>query len=76
MKAANSNAAKLFIDYLCSPEGQKKVAETGEFVLSPGVYPAIKGADKIVANLYMMEDPSAETLSKLQAEFRQMFLAK
>jgi len=76
MKAANSNAAKLFIDYLCSPEGQKKVAETGEFVLSPGVYPAIKGADKIVANLYMMEDPSAETLSKLQAEFRQMFIAK
>jgi len=76
MKAANSNAAKLFIDYLCSPEGQKKVAETGEFVLSPGVYPAIKGADKIVANLYMMEDPSAETLGKLQAEFRQMFIAK
>ena len=76
MKAANSNAAKLFIDYLCSPEGQKKVAETGEFVLSPGVYPAIKGADKIVASLYMREDPRAETLGKLQAEFRQMFIAK
>lgn len=75
-KAANMNAAKLFIDYLCSPEGQKKIAETGEFVLSPGVYPAIKGADKIMANLYMMEDPSAETLSKLQSDFRQMFLAK
>jgi len=75
-KAMNPNAAKLFIEYLCSAEGQKKVAETGEFVLSPGVYPAIKGADKIVANLYMMEDPSAETLGKLQAEFRQMFIAK
>ena len=75
-KAMNVNAAKLFIEYLCSAEGQKKVAETGEFVLSPGVYPAIKGADKIMSNLYMMEDPSAETLAKIQGEFRQMFLAK
>ena len=75
-KAMNPNAAKLFIEYLCSAEGQKKVAETGEFVLSPGVYPAIKGADKIMSNLYMMEDPSAEMLAKIQGEFRQMFLAK
>ena len=75
-KAMNPNAAKLFIEYLCSPEGQKKVAETGEFVLSPGVYPAIKGADKIMASLYMMEDPSAETLAKIQGEFRQLFLVK
>jgi iron(III) transport system substrate-binding protein len=75
-KAMNPNAAKLFIEYLCSAEGQKKVAETGEFVLSPGVYPAIKGAEKIMSNLYMMEDPSAETLAKIQAEFRQLFLAK
>jgi ABC-type Fe3+ transport system substrate-binding protein len=75
-KAMNPNAAKLFIEYLCSAEGQKKVAETGEFVLSPGVFPAIKGADKIMSNLYMMEDPSAEMLAKIQGEFRQMFLAK
>ena len=75
-KAANSNAAKLFIEYLCSPEGQKKVAETGEFVLAPGVFPAIKGADKIVTDLYMMDDPSADTLAKLQSDFRQLFLAK
>jgi ABC-type Fe3+ transport system substrate-binding protein len=75
-KAANPNAAKLFIEYLCSPEGQKKVAETGEFVLSPGIFPNIKDADKILANLYMMEDPSAEQLAKLQNEFRQLFLSK
>ena len=75
-KAANSNAAKLFIEYLCSPEGQKKVAETGEFVLAPGIVPAIKGADKIMADLYMMNDPSADTLAKLQSDFRQLFLAK
>ena len=75
-KAANSNAAKLFIEYLCSPEGQKKVAEAGEFVLSPGIFPAIKDGDKIMSGLYMMEDPSAETLAKLQSQFRQLFLSK
>ncbi len=75
-KAINTNAAKTFIDYLCSPEGQKKVAEAGEFVLAPGVFPPIKGADKIVANLIGLEDPSAEQLTKLQNEFRQIFLSK
>ena len=75
-KAANPNAGRFLIDYLCSPEGQKKVAETYEFVLSPGVYPAIKGAERIVANLQLMEDPSAEQLQKLQGDFRQLFLAK
>ncbi len=75
-KAANSNAAKLFVEYLCSPEGQKKVAETGEFVLAPGIFPAIQGADKIVAGLYMLDDPSADMLAKLQSNFRQLFLAK
>jgi hypothetical protein len=29
-----------------------------------------------MASLYMMEDPSAETLAKIQGEFRQLFLAK
>jgi iron(III) transport system substrate-binding protein len=75
-KAANVNAAKLFIEYLCSPEGQQKVAETGEFVLAPGIYPNVKGADKIMANLYLMEEASSETLAKLQAEFRTIFLSK
>ena len=75
-KAANANAAKLFIEYLCSPEGQRKVADTGEFVLSPGVYPNIQGADKIFSSLYMMEDPSADQLKKLQADFRSIFISK
>lgn len=75
-KAVNANAAKLFIEYLCSPEGQKKIAETGEFVLSPGVTPALKGADKIMTNVYMMEDPSEDTLRKLQGDFRQLFVAR
>jgi iron(III) transport system substrate-binding protein len=75
-KAANPNAAKFLIDYLCSPEGQKKVAETNEFVLSPGIYPPIKGADRIIANLLLLEDPTAEQLQKLQSDFRQIFLSR
>jgi len=75
-KAANPNAGRFLIDYLCSPEGQKKVAETYEFVLSPGVFPAFKGAERIAANLQLMEDPSAEQLQKLQGDFRQLFLAR
>lgn len=74
-KAANPNAARFLLDYLCSPEGQKKVADTGEFVLAPGVYPNVAGADKIMANMRMLEDPSAEQLQKLQSEFRQLFVA-
>lgn len=72
-KAANPNAARLFIDYLCSPEGQRRVAETGEFVLAPGIYPALKDADRVVANMLFMDNPSEEQLRKLHAEFRQIF---
>lgn len=75
-KAANPNAARFLMDYLCSAEGQRKVAETHEFVLAPGVYPNIPGADRIMANMRLLEDPSAEQLQKLQSEFRQLFVAK
>jgi iron(III) transport system substrate-binding protein len=75
-KAANPNAARFLIDYLCSPEGQKKVTEFNEFVLSPGVFPPIKGADKIMADIRLLDDPSAEQLQKLLSDFRQMFVAR
>jgi iron(III) transport system substrate-binding protein len=74
-KAAHPNAAKFLIEYLCSPEGQKKITEFNEFVLSPGIYPPIKGADKILAEIRLLEDPSAEQLKKLQVDFRQWFVA-
>ncbi len=75
-KAAHPNAAKFLIDYLCSPDGQKKVTEFNEFVLSPGIFPPIKGADKIIADIRLLEDPSAEQLQKLQNDFRQLFLVR
>ena len=75
-KAANPNAARFLIEYLCSPEGQKKVAETHEFVLSPGIYPAIKGADRIMANMTVAGRSEPEQLQKLLGDFRQVFIAK
>lgn len=75
-KAPNANAGRLLIEYLCSPEGQKRIADTGEFVLAPGIYPNIQGADKIIGSLLLMNDASAEQLAKLQNEFRQLFLKK
>jgi ABC-type Fe3+ transport system substrate-binding protein len=75
-KAPNGNAGRLFIEYLCSAEGQKKVAETGEFVLAPGIYPNIKGAEKIMSSLLLMNDANSEQLAKLQGEFRQLFLKR
>ena len=59
-----------------SPEGQKLVAELGEFVLSPGVFPPINNADKVAANADLNGNPTAEEYKKLSAEFRQIFLGK
>ena len=44
--------------------------------MAPGVYPSIKGADKIMSGLLLMNEASAEQLAKLQGEFRQWFLVK
>ena len=76
-KAANSNAARLYIDYACSPEGQKHIAEDGEFVLAPGVLPPIKDADKVQPNIVLMDNPSAEEFKKLMTgTLRDIFYAK
>jgi ABC-type Fe3+ transport system substrate-binding protein len=75
-KGMNPNAAKLYMEYLCSPEGQKLVADLGEVVLSPGVYPPIKEADKITANSSLMDNPSADEYKEPSAELRQIFLGK
>lgn len=75
-KAANPNAGKLYMDYALSPEAQKGIADTGEFVLSPGIYPNIKNADKVVANIVFMDNPTPEHFKKLTSEFREIFLTK
>jgi hypothetical protein len=43
------------------------VTDLGEVILSPGVYPPIKDADKIIANSSFMDNPSADEYKKLSA---------
>lgn len=76
-KAAHPNAARLYVDYACSLEGQKHIAEDGEFVFAPGVLPPIKDADKVQPNIILMDNPSAEEFKKLMSvTFREIFYAK
>jgi iron(III) transport system substrate-binding protein len=75
-KSANPQAGRLYIDYLCSPEGQKAMAATGEFVLAPQVAPAIPGAADVAQRTIFMEEPTAEEFKKLRDEMRQIFIVK
>jgi len=75
-KVASPNAGKLYIDFLCTPEIQKIIAETGDFPLAPGIYPNVKDAEKVVANAIFMDNPSEEEFKKLQAEFRKIFVTQ
>jgi iron(III) transport system substrate-binding protein len=72
-KAANPNAARLYVEFICSVEGQKLVAEQGEFALYPGINPAIADAEKVVATTVLMDRPTPEEFKKLNAEFRPIF---
>ena len=76
VKAARPNAAKLYIEYAVSPDGQRMIAQDGEFVLSPGVYPPIPGAENVTPRMVPMDNPSEEEAKNLSNEFRQMFFAK
>lgn len=75
-KAARSNAGKLYIEYAVSADGQRLIAQDGEFVLSPGVYPPIEGAEKVTPRMVPMDNPSEEEAKSLSNEFRQIFFAK
>lgn len=75
-KAVNPHAGKLYVEYICSPEGQKAMAATGEFVLAPQIAPAIQGAADVAQRTVFMEEPSAEEFKKLREEMRQIFVIK
>ncbi len=72
-KARHPNAAKLYMEYGCSAEGQKAMAGEGEFVLYPGVSPAIRDADKVAQRMILLDVPTADELKKLMGEFHKMF---
>jgi iron(III) transport system substrate-binding protein len=73
-KAPHSHAGRLYIEYICSLEGQKAMAETAEFVLYPQVAPSFAGADQVPQRTIFMEEPTAEEFKKLQSEMRQIFI--
>jgi len=75
-KSARPNAGKLYIEFAASPDGQRVIAQDGEFVLFPGVYPPIPGAEKVTPNMIPMDNPSEEEAKNLSNEFRQIFFAK
>jgi iron(III) transport system substrate-binding protein len=77
VKAAHPNAARLYADFACSPEGQKEIAQDGEFVLAPGIYPPITDADKVAPRMVFMENPSEAEFKKLMTvTFRDIFFGK
>jgi iron(III) transport system substrate-binding protein len=76
-KTSRPDAAKLYIDYACSTEGQKHIAESGEFVMAPGVFPPIKDAEKVAPRMVFMDNPSEEEFKKLMTvTFREIFSGK
>ncbi|HEY5543184.1 MAG TPA: extracellular solute-binding protein [Candidatus Binatia bacterium] len=73
-KAPHPNAAKLYIEFVTSAEGQKLAAQEGEFVMYPGIYPPIKDAEKVAPNMIFMENPSEAEFKKLMTNtFREIF---
>jgi iron(III) transport system substrate-binding protein len=72
-KARHPNAARLYVDFASSPEGQDFLAKTGDFVLSPGIHPPVRGADRVVANMVIMDAPTEQEMKKLREEFREIF---
>ena len=73
-KALHPNAAKLYLEFVTSAEGQKLAAEEGEFVMYPGIFPPIKDAEKVAPNMVFMDNPSEEEFKKLMTTtFREIF---
>jgi len=72
-KAQHPMAAKLYMEYACSPEGQRAMEGEGEFVLYPGITPAIKNADKVAQSMILLDVPTADELKKLMDDFHKIF---
>ncbi|MGH2403283.1 MAG: ABC transporter substrate-binding protein [bacterium] len=73
-KALHPNAGKLFIDMFTSRLGLLALAQAGEFVLVPGIYPPIKDADKL--RIAMMEDLDEQEIKKFRDDFGRFFLKR
>ncbi len=65
------NAARLFIDLFTSRLGLLTLAQEGEFVLVPGIYPPIKDADTLRVRL--MRELDEQQLQRWRGEFGTFF---
>jgi iron(III) transport system substrate-binding protein len=74
-KALHSNAGKLYMEFLCSLEGQREMAGKGEFVLSPKASPTFEGADTVPEKVVFMDVPTDEEFKNLTKEFRGIFIS-
>ena len=75
-KANNPNAGRLYIEYVTSPEGQKEIAQEGEFVLYPGITPDIHDAQTVGSRTIFMETPDEKEFKKLRDEYRKLFFGR
>lgn len=73
-KAPHAHAGRLYIEYICSLEGQRAMADTAEFVLYPQIAPSFAGADQVPQRTVFMEEPTAEEFKKLRDDMRQIFI--
>jgi iron(III) transport system substrate-binding protein len=74
-KANNPNAAKLYIEYVTSPDGQKEIAKEGEFVLYPGINPDIHDSQTVASRSIFMDTPDEKEFKKLRDEYRKLFFS-
>ena len=71
-KAPHPDAARAFMDYWLSKEAMGLLAkDVGEYVLAPGVFPAIEGIDKV--DVKPVRDLSDEEIQKWGREFGTIF---
>ena len=70
-RPAHPNAARLFIDLFTSRLGLMTLAQAGEFVLVPGIYPPIKDASTL--HVRLMHDLDERQLRRWRGEFGPFF---
>ncbi len=70
-RAARPNAGKLYIETLLSRAGLLALAQDGDFVSLPGVYPPLRDADKL--RIVTMQDYDEGALTRAREELGRIF---
>jgi iron(III) transport system substrate-binding protein len=70
-KAPHPNAAKLFVDFMLSEEGQKIIASFGRMLTRRGIATTVQGADKL--NYVVDEISAGDDYNKNYEQFRNIF---